>query len=460
MVTVTDELTRREFLKTAAAASVALSLAGCGGDDEEPGGQARTGPTTTGARQLGGELRILQWSHFVPAYDEWFDDTYVREWGEANGVRVIVDHVAVADIGPRAAAEVAAQSGHDLFGFLSPPAAYEDQVIDHTDLIREIESRVGDYSDLGHKSTFNPKTEKYFGISDNYVPDPVVYRKDLWDQIGIEPNTWDDVLRAAPQLRELGNPIGIGMANELDSNMALIALSMCFGSFIQDEDANVTLDSPETVEAVEFGAELFRQGMTNEIFAWDPAANNRFIESGKGSMILNAISATRTPEEQDPELAANLALAPIPEGPGGRLGLEHVMGVYAIWNFARNQDAAAQFVVDLIANYEAAFTNSKFYNFPSFPDSVPNIEEQLANDPVAEPPDKYVILGEIAETATHNVGHPGFSNAAIDETFSTFLIPQMFAQAARGQMSAQESVQQIAGQVEQIFEKWRGQGKI
>jgi multiple sugar transport system substrate-binding protein len=458
MVIVREELTRRDFLKAAAAASAALSLAGCGGDDDDQGAQRATTPT--GARELGGELKILQWSHFVPAYDEWFDNTYVKEWGEANGVQVTVDHVAVADIGPRAAAEVAAQSGHDLFGFLSPPAAYEDQVIDHTDIIEELESKVGKYSDLGHKSTFNPKTEKYFGVSDNYVPDPVVYRKDLWDEIGIEPNTWDDVLKAAPLLREKGNPIGIGMSNELDSNMDLIALSMCFGSFIQDEDANVTLDSPETVEAVEFGAELFKQGMTNEIFAWDPAANNRFIESGKGSMILNAISATRTPEEQNPELAKNLSLAPIPEGPGGRLGLEHVMGVYVIWKFANNQDAARQFVIDLVTNYEDAFTNSKFYNFPSFPESVSGIEEKLANDEVADPPDKYVILGEIAQTATHNVGHPGFSNAAIDETFNTFLIPQMFAQAARGQMSAQESVQAIAGQVEQIFEKWRGQGKI
>jgi multiple sugar transport system substrate-binding protein len=450
-----QDLTRRDFLKVAAGSAVALGLAGCGGDGEQ------AAPTVTGAdRELGGELKILQWSHFVPAYDEWFDNTYIKEWGEANGVRVTVDHVAVADLGPRAAAEVAAQSGHDLFGFLSPPAAFEDQVIDHTDLIREIESQVGSYSDLAHKSTFNPRTEKYFGVSDNFVPDPVVYRGDLWQQVGQTPNTWDDVLAAAPELKALGNPIGIGMSNELDSNMALIALSMCFGAFIQDEDANVTLNSPETIEAVEFGAELFRQGMTNEIFAWDPAANNRFIESGKGSMILNAISATRTPEEQNPDLARRLLLAPIPEGPGGRLGLEHVMGVYVIWNFAQNRSAAEQFLIDLVVNYEQAFENSKFYNFPSFPDSVPDIPSKLANDPVADPGDKYVVLGQIAENATFNVGHPGFSNAAIDETFNTFLIPQMFAQVARGQASAQESVESISQQVEQIFQKWRDQGKI
>ena len=453
------DLTRRDFLKVAAGSAAALGIAGCGGDGDEEAAPQQTGTDGAG-RQLGGELKILQWSHFVPAYDEWFDNTYIVEWGEANGVRVTVDHVAVADIGPRAAAEVAAQSGHDLFGFLSPPAAFEDQVIDHTDLIREIEAQVGPYSDLANKSTFNPTTNKYFGVSDNYVPDPVVYRSDLWSEVGLEPNTWDEVLEAAPQLKAMGNPIGIGMSNELDSNMALIAMSMCFGSFIQDEDANVTLNSPETIEAVNYAAELFRQGMTNEVFAWDPAANNRFIESGKGSMILNAISATRTPEEQNPDLARNLSLAPIPEGPNGRLGLEHVMGVYVIWRFANNRDAAEQFLVDLVVNYEQAFLNSKFYNFPSFPDSVSDIGGKLANDEVADPPDKYVILGEIAETATFNVGHPGFSNAAIDEAFNKFLIPQMFAQVARGQLSAEESVESISQQVEQIFQKWRDQGKI
>ena len=151
---------------------------------------------------------------------------------------------------------------------------------------------------------------------------------------------------------------------------------------------------------------------------------------------------------------------PIPEGPGGRLGLEHVMGVYVIWRFANNQDAATQFLIDLVVNYEQAFLTSKFYNFPSFPDSVSGIEDKLANDEVADPPDKYVILGEIAQTATHNVGHPGYSNAAVDETFNTFLIPQMFAQVAQDRMSAAEAAREFHNQVGSIFLKWRRAGKI
>ena len=37
-------------------------------------------------------LKILQWSHFVPAYDKWFNNTYTKEWGQKNDTEVIVDN--------------------------------------------------------------------------------------------------------------------------------------------------------------------------------------------------------------------------------------------------------------------------------------------------------------------------------------------------------------------------------
>ena len=51
------------------------------------------GPLKYAHKQLSGELRIMQWAHFVPAYDQWLDNTYVKRWGEANDVEVKVDHI-------------------------------------------------------------------------------------------------------------------------------------------------------------------------------------------------------------------------------------------------------------------------------------------------------------------------------------------------------------------------------
>jgi multiple sugar transport system substrate-binding protein len=49
-------------------------------------------------------LKILQWSHFVPGYDKWFNNTYTKEWGAKNGTEVIVDNINLALIPSRAAA--------------------------------------------------------------------------------------------------------------------------------------------------------------------------------------------------------------------------------------------------------------------------------------------------------------------------------------------------------------------
>ncbi len=180
-------------------------------------------------KQYKNTLKIIQWSHFVPAYDVWFDKTYTKNWGDKHDTDVQVDHIALAQLPARAQAEVAAQSGHDIFGHLSPQAGLEDQVINHKEIIQEVTRKVGKVSQVGFKSCYNPRTHKWHGFPENYVPDPIHFRKDLWNQVGIKPSTWDDVRKAAPKLKALGHPVGLGMSNELDSNMLLIALMQCFG---------------------------------------------------------------------------------------------------------------------------------------------------------------------------------------------------------------------------------------
>src|SRR4051794_13328885 len=385
-----SRLSRRELLKSAGVGAAAVGVGGA----TAPFSFA--GPMRFTNRHLKGDLTILQWVHFVPAYDAWFDTTWIKQWGQKNDVQVKVEHINNTLLGTRAAAEVAAQSGHDLFMNLHPMAAYEDQVINHAPIIQEIQRKVGKYGDLAKRATYNPKTKKYFAVSDNYVPDPVVWRHDLWNGIGEAPFTWDHVRKAAPKLKALGHPIGIGQSQELDSNMALIAFLMCFGSFIQNESNRPTLNTKNTIDAVKFMADLYNAGETSDIFGWNPASNNNFLYAGTGSMILNAISATRTPEDQNLPFSKDLWIWPIPKGPHGRLGLEHVMGAYSIWKFAQNQDNAKQFLVDLCVAGKEATMASQLYNFPSFPNAFPfkQIRKVAAAD--KNPPHgKYTILTTI-----------------------------------------------------------------
>jgi multiple sugar transport system substrate-binding protein len=449
-----NRLSRRELLKKAGVGAAAVGAAGAGAPF------AFAGPHKYTGRWLSGNLNAITWVHFVPSYDAWLDP-WAKAWGEANDVQVNIEHINNTLLDTRAAAEVAAQQGHDLFFNLHPMAAYEDQVIDHKDIVKEISKTQGAYMPIAQASTYNRKTKKYFAVSDSYVPDPVIWRYDLWTGVGHEPNTWENVLKAAPKLKAIGHPIGIGQSQELDSNMALYAFLMCFGSFLQNADNRPDLNTKKTIQAVNFMAQIYKTGEVADIFAWNPASNNNDVYSGHSSMILNAISATRTPELLKLPFSEDLWIWPIPAGPNGRLGLEHLMGCWSIWKFAQNKANAQKFLIDLLKAGKQATIQSQLYNFPVFEKTFPfpAIRKVAAAD-TNKPKGKYTILTTIAEKFTHNIGYPGTMNPAMDEVFTTFLIPQMFAQVSQGKLTAAQSVASVKKQVNTIYKKWEARGKV
>ncbi len=394
----------------------------------------------------------------MPAYDRWFDGEYTKAWGARNGTDVTVDHVAATEVNSRGAAEAAARKGHDLFLFMSPPAAYSNQTIDHREIVEEVERRHGKMIPLAERSIRDPKTGRYFAFSDSYVPDPGNYRIDLWGEVGFPegPDTWEDLRLGGRKIKEkFGNPVGIGLSQEMDSNMALRSLLWSFGGAVQDEEGRVTLDSKATVEALKFMRALHRETETAEVFTWDPASNNRAMLAGRASFVQNAISVTRTAEKENPRLAKTIGLRPALAGPVRRIASEHVIDCWVIWKFASNVDGAKQFLIDLVDQFESIFRESEFYNLPCYPSTVPNLAEALRKDPKADPPGKYAVLAGALDWST-NVGYPGHATAAIDEIFNTFVLSTMFARVARGEVAAEAAAAQAQKEAERVFAKWRG----
>jgi len=405
-------------------------------------------------------LKILQWNHFVPGYDKWFNNQYIKEWGEKNDTEVIVDNVGIPAINTTAAAEVSAKKGHDLFLFLWPKPVYEDEVIDHREIYEEVEKKYGKPIDLAIKSTYNPKTKKYFGFSDSYVPDPINWRKSLFDEVGMKPDTWDDIRLAGKKIKDKRNvPVGIGLAQEIDTAMAMRAILYSFGASEQDEQGRLVLGSKNTVEAVKFVKALYQETMSPEVFSWDASSNNRAMLAGRASVVLNAISITREAENKNltvdgKPIGDDIWLAKPAKGPVRRMGLEHVMNVYVIWKFAENIGGAKKFLVDYVGSFHKAFEASEFYNFPCFPKQVPDLKQMLMKDSKGKPPDKYAVLADSLDWAT-NVGYPGYSNAAIDDIYSQWIVNNMFAKAAQGVMSPEDAVKEAEAKGRDIFAKWK-----
>ncbi|MBK9125153.1 MAG: extracellular solute-binding protein [Chloroflexi bacterium] len=452
-------VSRRSFLKSVGVGGAAFAAGSLPSlrPQAEPRFQAPS-------QQLSGDLRILQWSHFVPQYDKWFDP-FTRVWGDMVGVNVSVDHVNLADIPGAAAAEIAAGEGHDLIEYLFPPSNLEPAVLDLTDVNEEADRRFGTRVDLTRRSTYNPTTGKYYGYCHSWVPDPANYRRSMWAAAGYEngPATWADLLEGGTRIRnEQGIQMGIGMSNELDSNLAVRAVLWAFGATEQDANENVTINSPETIAALEFMKNLYENCMTPEVFSWTAASNNQLLVAGQASYILNSISAYRTAAEVDYNIADDIAFGPPLLGPTG-IGLvsEHVIPIYIIPNHARNPDAAKEFMLHLTANSDSIVFNSKLYNFPTYFDLVPELTRDggwLDLDPFGgRPVDKLAVLRDAPNWSTV-IGHPGPANPAIGEVFNTFILVQMFSAVARGEMTPEQAAADAEAKMVPIFERWKAEG--
>ena len=480
-------ISRRRFLKALGAGSVAAGL-------------ASFAPFRVQGQET---LSILLWSHFVPRHDEWFDNVFVPEWGEKNNVQVKVDHIGVADVPAAIAAEIAAGSGHDIQEYIAPMPQHEPSVHDLSDVIQELESRYGDMLPLCKGASINPFTGKAYAFSHGFVIDPMDYRKSLWEQVGKPegPDSWQDILVYGAEIfRQTGIPVGLGLSQEIDTNMATRTCMWAHDASVQNETGGtVTIDSPETREAVQIYTDIFREAMTPEVFNWTAASNNQALIGGRVSLILNSISAYRSAQKDVPEIAKDIFFTKPVAGPrGSRYTSEHVLYNMIVPSYvpARRLELAKQFMIDLEAAYADRMWFSELYDTFAFP-GVPapqgktyevevgpdeegrterrtfTVTEEFQTvqdlfdawfdeDPFSLPGEDRTKLRPLKEVLPWSVavGFPGPTNPAAGEVFATFVIPNMFARVARGDQTIDESVRQAHQEAVAIYERWKEQGLI
>jgi multiple sugar transport system substrate-binding protein len=436
-------LTRRRLLKSAGAGLAVAGLA-----------PAVSKPFVARAFAQSKTLSMVQWSHFVPAFDKWFDQ-FAREWGEKNGVAVTVDHIPVQNVAPRAAAEAAAGSGHDLFMWngAGGPHLYRNFLVDLSSVVNYVEKKYGKISTIGRQIGFNEDDKTWSAYPDYYINFPGLYRKDLWDEIGMVPDSWDDLRIGGAKLKAKGHPVGISLGHSNDPNATWRGLLWSYGGAVQDESGKkVVLDSKETLEAVKMAAAIYKEAMTAEVLSWDDSSNNKYLDSGVGSYIVNPISAYRTCQQVNPKLADKIFVWKCPKGPVRRM-IGAASNAYGLWKFSKNQDAAIEFLKYYADHWVDAFKASTGYNMPIYANIVPKPMPILGNDPTSHPPDKLKVT-ETSDEWCAATGYPGPAWAATDEVYNNFVLCDMMAKAATGAMTPEDAVKWATNECRNIFAKW------
>jgi multiple sugar transport system substrate-binding protein len=409
---------------------------------------AATAAASSAAKKLAGSLSIIQWAHFVPAYDVFFDK-WAKDWGTKNGVSVSVDHIPIADLPARAAAEAAQKSGHDIMGDFAQGYAslYASLNVDLTDLVDGVGKKYGGW--IPAAEAVAKVNGKWLALPDFFVPFPSLWRKDQFTQAGMPdgPGSWDDLLKAAPKLKAQGHPPGTAYSQTSDGEHTWRSLLWSFGgSYFAKDGKTVAIDSAETRDALKW-AKDFYQYMDPAVLSWGDADNNTCLQSGRCSWIYNPISAYRTIEDQNKDLVKDVYVNLPMKGPKAQIcSIQWTQ--YRVWSFSKNVDAAKQFLIDYSDNWSDEFTASKGYDNPFLKDHAKKPMPVLGPDP------KLTTLQDIP-SMIQPFGYPGPAGVAAAEVLNTHVITDMFTEyAARGK-TLDDAIGGAAKRLQAISDKYK-----
>jgi multiple sugar transport system substrate-binding protein len=429
-----NPFSRRSFLRVAGAGVAGASLATML--------DARQAP----AQLKGTSLRILTWSHFIPAYDAWLDK-FAKEWGDKNGVKVRIDHIPHLELPARFAAEFAAGAGHDLMQMNGQIFTYQyhKNLIDFGDVATGLEKKYGRWMESSKSAAQIGGV--WYAIPDYFIAIPVLWRKDLFASAGLgEPKTWDDLRKAARALKPKGHATGMQFSHCNDANHNWRALMYCFG--VKETDTagdNIAIDSKEMRESLRFAKAMFDEGMTPEVFSWDDASDNRFLASGVACWIHDAISAFRTTQDTNPKVFEQTFLVPEVAGPGGLTWNVGEPCIWAAWKFGKNPQGAKEFVTAIVDSQKEAMGASRGYNMPFLSGQYSNNMPGLGGDP------KLSVMQEVNKI-TAFFGFPGPMSPPAQEVLTTFIVPDMFTRVARG-ADVEDTMKWGVGEIRRIYSK-------
>jgi len=361
-----NRITRRQFVAGAAAASGATLAA----------------PFVHTAHAAG-TLTLGLWDHWVPGGNK-ATEAIVKAWAEKEKVDVKIDFITSQGnkLLLTLAAEGQARSGHDIVAMPTwQPSRYADRLEPVDDLMTDL---------LKDNGSVKSVVEYLGKITGNWVAVPATVgsqmkgpasRIDLLEKLagvdiqamypaGSPPKnddwTMDKFLEVAKACHKGGHPIGIGLGTTSDSVDSAGAFFAAFGAVLVDKDSNITVKSDNVREVLSYYKELVGYLPPNAA-AWDDASNNKWLVSGKGSMIMNPPSAWAVAVRDAPQIAEQLWHHGMPKGPAGRFGpfLQYFWG---IWSFSKNKSAAKSLLRHMSSRESAQqmVAASKGYDIPAF----------------------------------------------------------------------------------------------
>ena len=166
--------------------------------------------------------------------------------------------------------------------------------------------------------------------------------------------------------------------------------------------------------------------MTDEVLGWDDTSNNRFIASGKGSLICNPITAYRTAAKDNPDVYKNLEIAEAARS--GRPERATRRPHHVVRHLQLLQGAGSRQGVPLRDEQGGAARDGGLDGIqPSVPEGVP------ARSPCrSSETSRSSRSSRTSPTDVKFIGYPGPMTKTATTMYAKFIVPTMFAEVCQG----------------------------
>jgi multiple sugar transport system substrate-binding protein len=408
-------VSRRQFLATSA-----TGLAGILATKTPPAvGQVR-------------EISYLCWNNFAPLSDKKLAEIAPR-FTKDTGIKLKIDHIAHPQQAAKYASEVQSQAGHDLVEMrMHFPWLYETQLVDLSDVVAELEKKHGKVLSSAEE------TAKVKGVwravPQYHLPFVCAYREDLFKKASLKvPDTWEELYTVGKELKKMGHPVGIPIAQNYDSISTAGPVLWSNGGLEIDKDGKtVKINSPATEQTIEWYKKMYNDCMEPEVLSWTDASNNTSIGAGKAGWIHNPLSAYLTARNRKMVTADGINHHRSLGGPQGRHETD-VPRHIGIWKFSKNVDASKEWIRYLLGKkevYDEYIMSGDAFLLPVY--------EKLADHPVIKTDPKFAAL-KAEGVQFHCYGWPAPPSDKVQRITNEFILPNMIAKAVTG-TSTKEAV--------------------
>jgi multiple sugar transport system substrate-binding protein len=398
--------------------------------------------------EKGASIRVMRPTKFV-AGDQLLFEENTKKFTERTGVQVIIEYEAWEDLRPKTAVAANTGSGPDVvLGWLDDPHQFPDKLIDLSDVATYIGEKHGGWWEMPAKYG-QLKDGRWIGMPIGSGGGCIVYRKSWLQEAGFQemPGDLDGLLKVCQGLKRTGHAPGLALGNAVGDGNTWHWVLWSHGGKVVDDDNRVTLDSPETVQALEYAKELYDTFAPGTISWLDPNNNKAYL-SGEIGLTQNGISiyyaALNSDDPKMKAIAEDTFHARPPMGPIGRPTETTLIVTAFAFKHAKYPNAAKAYLMHMFETepYSAWQEACIGYWQPTLKayDALPF----WTSDPKLTP------FRDIAKNMLY-YGYSGSLGGASSSVLADYVVVQMFAAACSGQMSPKEAAAEGARRAQRYY---------